>query len=99
MDILDDVHRIVEKSCDKQQVMQFLYHGEKHGIGCGLLSPVRFHASRVGKIALKIMGSITNFGFRHIKKEEMKLAIAIHSGLLESSEMHILIRSLRLGFF
>lgn len=79
IDLLDDVHRIIEKSCDPQ-VTQFMYHKDRHGIGCGLLAPIRFHASRIGKIALKIMGSLTSFAFRHIKQEELKLTIALHSG-------------------
>ena len=64
-----------------------MYDRDRHAIGCGLLAPVRSHASRVGKAALKIMGSLTTFGFRHIKREELKLCIALHSGIYVSHNL------------
>lgn len=41
---------------------------------------IKKHAYVIAKTALKIMGSLTTFRFRHIEDDLMRFKIGIHSG-------------------
>ncbi|XP_057293678.1 retinal guanylyl cyclase 2-like [Hydractinia symbiolongicarpus] len=81
VDLLNDVHRCINEQLTDDRIHQLPGLRDRHAFVCGIPEPVsKKHAYYIAKIALKIMGSLTNFRFRHINDELMRFKIVLHTG-------------------
>ena len=67
--------------CQYEILFQLQYNKESCTIVCGMPEVIKNkHAYYLGRVAMKLMGSLTEFRFRHIDDNLMRFKVAIHSG-------------------
>ncbi|XP_057293671.1 atrial natriuretic peptide receptor 1-like [Hydractinia symbiolongicarpus] len=80
IDLLNDVYQIIDDALTPN-VHKIHVCRDQHVLVCGMPEQgIKKHAYVIAKTALKIMGSLTTFRFRHIEDNLMRFKIAIHSG-------------------
>ena len=80
VDLIHDVYRIINIAIQNEDVFKVSTDRDQVAIVCGIPDKNEKHAIVMASIALKIMGSLATYRFRHVNDEKVKFKIALNSG-------------------